>query len=151
MARMYSRNKGKAKSKKPLEIKKPVWLGYKPSEIESIVAKLAKSGKTPSQIGAHLRDAYGVPSVKQLTGKTLSVVLQEKDLLKEMPEDLMALIRRTVMLRNHMEKNKQDQSAKRGLRLTESKIKRLADYYKQTKKISMDWKYDPEKIKLFIE
>ena len=55
------------------------------------------------------------------------------------------------MLKKHLEKNHKDQSAKRGLQLTESKIKRVVKYYKKNKKIPMDWKYDPERIKLFIE
>ena len=41
--------------------------------------------------------------------------------------------------------------AKRGLELTESKIRKLVKYYKKTKKLESDWKYDPDKIRLLIE
>lgn len=151
MARMYSRRKGKSKSVKPTRKTSLSWLTYKPKEVEMLVAKLGKEGKTASQIGLFLRDNYGIPSVKKVTTKTITQVLQEKKLTKEIPDDLMALIKRTVMIKKHVEINRKDESAKRGLTLTESKIKRLVKYYKQTKKLPMDWKYDSERIKLFIE
>ncbi|TKJ17108.1 30S ribosomal protein S15 [Candidatus Woesearchaeota archaeon B3_Woes] len=151
MARMYSRNKGKSKSVKPTRKTNLSWLRYKEKEVELLVTKVAKEGKTASEIGLFLRDNYGIPSVKKITNKSISEILKEKKLAKEIPEDLMALIKRTIMLRKHLEKNHKDETAKRGINLTESKIKRLVKYYKQNKKLSMDWKYDPDKIKLFIE
>jgi len=151
MARMYSRNKGQSKSVKPTRKTSLSWLTYKQKEVEMLISKLAKEGKTPSQIGLFLRDNYGIPSVKNIAEKNITSILKEKKLLKEIPEDLMALIRKTVMLKKHLEKNHKDESAKHGLNLTESKIKRLVKYYKKTKKLPMDWKYDTERIKLFIE
>ena len=53
-------------------------------------------------------------------------------------------------LRKHLEKNKKDYSSKRGLELTESKIRRLVKYYKKRKVLPEDWKYDPEKAKLLV-
>jgi|TARA_B100002003_G_scaffold146367_1_gene135508 small subunit ribosomal protein S15 len=151
MARMHSRDKGKSKSVRPVKKTNLSWLTYKAKEVEMLVSKLAKEGKTASKIGLYLRDNYGIPSVKRVTEKTITQILAEKKLVKEIPEDLMALIKRTVILRKHLEKNHKDEPAKRGLHLTESKIKRLVKYYKSSKKLSMDWKYDPERIKLFIE
>ena len=151
MARMHSRDKGKSKSVKPSSKVTPSWVRHKAGEVELLVTKLAKEGKTPSQIGLFLKDNYGIPSVKHIDNKTVTQILKEKNLLKEVPEDLMALIKKSVMLKKHLEHNHHDQSAVRGLTLTESKIKRLVKYYKRTKKLSMDWKYDPERIKLFIE
>ena len=55
MARMYSRKKGKAGSKKPFK-SKANWVKYKPKEVELLIAKFAKTGKTGSQIGLILRD-----------------------------------------------------------------------------------------------
>jgi small subunit ribosomal protein S15 len=55
------------------------------------------------------------------------------------------------LLTKHLEKNKKDESAKHGLLITESKIKKLVKYYKRTKKIPMDWKYDPERVKVYLE
>ena len=64
MARMHSRAKGKSRSKKPVEKKLPSWVTYKGDEVELIVAKLAKEGKSPSQIGLFLRDSYGIPDAR---------------------------------------------------------------------------------------
>ena len=151
MARMYSRTKGKSGSKKPLEAKKPFWTDKKAKEIELIIVKLAKEGNTASKIGIILRDSYGIPDVKTLLDKSITQVLREKKLEKELPEDLLALIKKTVMVRDHLEENKQDTVAKRGLQLTESKIKRLTKYYKTTGKLAEEWKFDPKRAKMFIE
>jgi len=67
------------------------------------------------------------------------------------PEDLVFLIRRSVQIRKHMEANNKDQTAKRGLQLTESKIKRLTKYYKKSGKLSSEWKYDPERAGFFMK
>jgi small subunit ribosomal protein S15 len=151
MARMYSRRKGKSGSTRPSVKQKPAWLPIKGKEIEMLVVKLAKEGRKPSAIGTQLRDVYGIPDVALATGKNVTEILKEKKLLPEVPEDLMALMRRSVFLRKHMAENKKDMTAKRGLQLTESKINRLAKYYKRTEQLPADWKYDPEKIKLAVQ
>ena len=151
MARMHSGAKGKSRSTKPSKKVVPSWLKYKPKEIEFLIVKFAKEGKSPSQIGIYLRDEYGIPDVKAVVKKSLSQILKEKNLLKEVPEDLMALIRKAVLLRKHMGDNKQDMSALMGLVLTESKIKRLTKYYRRKGRLPLTWKYDPEKIKLVVE
>jgi len=151
MARMYSRKKGKSSSKKPLERAKPSWMRYKPNEVELLVVKLAKEGKPASMVGLTLRDSYGIPDVKTITGKTISQILKEKKLSSKIPEDLMSLIKRSIRIRKHMEENRQDKTALRGLQLTESKIKRLVKYYKKEKKLPVDWKYDVKSIKLYVE
>ena len=151
MARMHSRAKGKSSSKKPLDTTKPLWVRYREKEVEMLIAKLAKEDLSSSEIGIILRDSYGIPNIKQVTGKKIQQILKEKNLLKEVPEDLKALIKRALMIRKHMENNKQDMTAKRGLQLTESKINRLVKYYKANKKLPADWKYDPETAKMFIE
>ena len=151
MARMHSRRKGKAGSKKPAKKAAPSWLRYKTKEIELLIVKLAKEGKTPSQIGTYLKDVYGIPDVSVIAKKGVTDILKEKKLLKEIPEDLMALMKKAVTLRKHLEENKKDRTALRGLQLTESKIKRIVKYYKRTKKLSVDWKYEPGKISLYLE
>jgi small subunit ribosomal protein S15 len=150
MARMYSRNKGKAGSKKPQESQSS-WIRYKPKEVELLIVKFAKSGLWPSQIGLQLRDTYGIPDVKKLTDKTITQILIEKKLAKQTPEDLAALIRRSIVLRKHLGINKKDMGAKRGLQLTESKIRRMAKYYINSNKLPQDWKYDPKRAELAME
>ena len=51
-----------------------------------VIVKLAKEGQSPSQIGLHLRDTYGIPSVRAAIGRKVSKVLAEKSLLKEQIE-----------------------------------------------------------------
>ncbi len=148
---MYSRKKGKAGSTKPSRKKLPSWVRYKPKEVELLIVKLAKDGKTPSQIGMILRDLYGIPLTSKVTGKRIGKILEEKKLLGKLPEDLMALIKKSIAVRKHIELNHKDESAHRGLNLTESKIKRLVKYYKKIEKLADDWKYNPERIRMYIE
>ncbi len=151
MARMYSRKKGKSGSTKPMRKTAPSWIRYGAKEIEMLIIKLAKEGHAPSKIGLILRDSYGIPLLKQITGKNITKLLKEKNLLPKLPEDVLALIKRSIAIRKHVEKNNKDETAKRGLTLTENKIKALAKYYKKIKRLPVDWKYEPKKIRLYLE
>ena len=151
MARKYSGARGQSGSTKPSKLIAPNWIQHKPKEIELLVVKMAKEGRSSSVIGLYLRDAYGIPDVKAATGKSITKILKEKSLEKEIPEDLMAVIRRAVHLRKHLGDNKNDMTAHRGLLLTESKIRKLIKYYKTTGRLPLTWKYDPERIKLVVE
>ena len=142
MARMHSGKHGKSGSKRPTKRTIPLWTVYKPKEVELLVAKFAKEGKSSSEIGTVLRDTYGIADVRVLCRKKLSEILKEKGVVSELPDDLIALIRRSVLIRKHMESDPKDQTAKRGLMLTESLIKRLTKYYKRTGKVASEWKYD---------
>jgi small subunit ribosomal protein S15 len=147
---MYSRKKGKSKSTKPSKKKKKIWVRYSSKEVESLILKMAKSGKSTSEIGLILRDSYGIPDVKIITKERMTKILEKNKLLPKIPEDLLSLIKRDIQLMKHLESNKKDMSAKRGLQLTESKINRLVKYYKKKGKLAKDWKYDREKAKLLI-
>ena len=151
MARKYSRKHGKSGSKKPIKKTLPVWLRYKPKEVELLIAKLAKEGKNSSEIGIILRDTYGIPDVKTLCKKKITHILKEKNIASEIPEDLLALIRNSVVIRKHLETNSKDQSAERGLTITESKIKALTKHYKATGKLASEWKFDPERAGFFTK
>lgn len=149
MAKMHSRKRGKSGSKKPLKPTKPAWIRYQPKEIEHVIVKLAKEGKTAAQIGLALRDQYGIPDTKLLVQKTIHQVLQEKNLAPQVPEDLASLIKRVAVIKKHRETHKKDNTSLRGMQLTESKIKRLVKYYKREGKLPQDWKYGEDKIRLF--
>lgn len=151
MARIYSRKKGKAGSTRPSIRKTPSWQNYKPNEVEALIVKLANEGKTPSQIGLHLRDSYGIPDVKAVLKKQVLQVLKEKNITSKLPEDLTALLRRVITLLKHIEKNHKDETARRGLTITESKIGRLVKYYKRSKVIPEAWKYDRENVQLLLK
>ena len=151
MARMHSRDRGKAGSTRPIRKKSPSWVRYNAKETEMLIIKLAKDGNTPSKIGLILRDTYGVPDIKLLVGKRVTAILEEKKLLSKLPEDVMALIKKSIGLRKHFEDNHKDVYAKRGITLTDSKIKRLVKYYKRTGKLAKDWKYQPDRIRMYLE
>jgi small subunit ribosomal protein S15 len=150
MARMHSRKKGKSGSTTPAK-KVASWAPYKEKEVEKLIQKYAKIGKTASEIGMILRDSYGINSVKALTTKKVSSILSENKLSKELPDDLLALIKKLVLVKQHLEKNKQDKTAGRGLILTTSKIRRLIKYYKRSKKLSVDWNLDMNRLKIYLE
>jgi small subunit ribosomal protein S15 len=150
MARMHSRKKGKSSSHRPIKKEKASWISYEPKEIEMLILKYAKEGKSSAQIGLYLRDEYGIPDVKQMLGKSITQILKEKKVQKELPDDLLSLIKKAVLIINHLEENHTDKTAKRGLQLTEAKIKRLAKYYKAKGTIDSKWKYDPKKVKLLV-
>jgi len=77
--------------------------------------------------------------------------MKKHDAYPKMPEDFFNLIKKAVDLRAHMSKNKKDYTSKRGLELTESKIRRLAKFYKNKGEIDRAWKYDPEKARLLVK
>jgi small subunit ribosomal protein S15 len=150
VARMHSRDKGKSGSTKPIK-KVPAWAPYKEKEVEKLVIKFAKSGNPTSKIGLILRDTYGINSVKASTGKSISKILEENELTKSLPEDLLNLIRKLIEVKSHFEKNRQDKTALRGIQLTDSKIRRLVKYYKKSKKLAADWKLDQNRLKMYLE
>lgn len=122
-----------------------------PSEIEEMIVAFANQGHSASEIGMLLRDQHNVPKTKIVIDKTISQVLKERDLRPEIPEDLMALIRRVVALDLHLQKNKKDYSAKRGYQLTVSKIRRLVEYYHNTNRLPKKWRYSIETARLLVK
>jgi small subunit ribosomal protein S15 len=151
MARIHARKRGKSGSKRPSRKTPPRWVRYKKDEIEKLVIKLAKEGNSSSRIGLILRDQFGIPSVKTITGKSITQIMRQNNLYPELPEDLFNLLKKAVNLRDHLMKNKKDFTSKRGLELLESKIRRLGKYYIRKKILPEDWKYDPEKAKLIVQ
>ena len=101
-------------------------------------------------IGTILRDSHGVPLVKVITGKRISVILEENDIESPLPEDLSNLVKKALNIRKHLEDNHKDLEGRKGLQRTESKIYRLIKYYKKKKVLAQDFKYDPEKIRTLV-
>jgi small subunit ribosomal protein S13e len=62
-------------------------------------------------------------------------------LAPSIPEDLYYLIKKAVNVRRHLEKNRKDKDSKFHLILVESRIHRLARYYRKTKQLPAVWKY----------
>ena len=127
------------------------WVEYKPKDIEEVIINLANAGSTPSEIGMALRDQYGIPNVAKVTGEKIEKILEKHKLTGDVPRDLLNLIKKSVQLENHMQKNKKDYTAKRGYILTVSKIRKLVNYYHKAGKLAKDWRYTPERAALLIK
>ncbi|WEL17043.1 Ribosomal protein S15P [Halorhabdus sp. SVX81] len=111
----------------------PEWSDVDEDAIEERVVELAEQGHSPSEIGVKLRDegvqGTPIPDVSLATGKKVTEILEDNDADPEIPEDLRNLMERAVRLREHMNDNPGDAQNKRALQNTESKIRRLVDYY----------------------
>ncbi len=145
-----SREKGKSHSTRPVRVGVPKWLRLEPEEVEELVAELARKGYPPSMIGIILRDQYGIPLVKSVTNKKVTQILREKNLLPPIPEDLYNLMRKAVNIRRHLSEHPKDENVKKGLQEVESKIRRLARYYKSRGVLPRNWDYDPEAARLMV-
>ena len=152
-------------------------------QVKEEIVKYAKKGLTPSQIGVILRDSFGIPQVRAVTGVKILRILKvtfffcfpltfvvpyrlvvfllssgchfyflclfpgfiycifcclsdfvdyEKagGLAPALPEDLYHLIKKAVNIRKHLERNRKDTDSKFRLILVESRVHRLARYYK---------------------
>ena len=140
-ARLYTSKRGRSGSTRPISKKTPSWVKYTPDEVESLVLKLAREGNTASMIGMLMRDRYGVPLVKSITGKTIHEILVAAQQAGALPEDLSALVKKSEDLRRHLEKNRKDHVNKRSLAMIESKIHRLVKYYHATGQLRPEWEY----------
>ena len=151
MSRIHSGRKGRSGSHRPYPAVKPEWLTVEPDEVVEEAVKLGKSGMSSAQVGAVLRDTYGVPSSRVITGSRLTDLLASHGVKPDLPEDLQALLKRVVHLQRHLETHPKDLSNRRGLNLMEARIRRLAHYYRQKKKLPADWSYTSATAVLQVE
>ncbi len=151
MARMHARRKGISKSRRPLVTEAPKWQGLGTKEIKDKVVELNKAGHSTAKIGTLLRDQYAVPNVKLATGKSVSDLLKEAGIQSKLPEDMENLIKKAIVLDEHLKEKTKDLHNKRALALTEAKIRRMAKYYKRTSRIPSDWTYSRAQAKLLVE
>ena len=142
MGRMHSKGKGISKSARPYRRTPPKWFKQNPTDVIDNICKLAKKGLAPSQIGVNLRDSHGVAQVSHVTGSKILRILKKRGLAPEIPEDLYCLIKKAVSVRKHMERNRKDMDSKFRLILIESRIHRLARYYRTSRKLAPNWKYE---------
>jgi small subunit ribosomal protein S15 len=148
MARMHARRKGVSGSTRPL--KSTVPLTMTAEEVEKLIVELRNNGLSSSKIGIVLRDTYGIPNVKPVTKKSLTEVLRDNGVAPELPEDLINLINKALNLRDHLQENKKDLHNKRALQLTESKIRRLVNYYKRRAVLPEKWSYRLDTVEMLI-
>ncbi|KZX17200.1 30S ribosomal protein S15 [Methanobrevibacter filiformis] len=130
---------------------KPEWVAYSNEEIESFILKFNREGKTVSEIGIILRDQYGIPSVKAVTGEKITAILKRNEQAGEYPEDIMNLIKKAVNIRDHLKENPKDLHTKRGLTIIESRIRRLGKYYSREGELPEGWRYDAKQAALLVK
>ncbi|KAG8992055.1 ribosomal 40S subunit protein S13 [Tulasnella sp. JGI-2019a] len=139
---MHSKGKGISASALPYRRTPPSWLKTTPEDVVEHIAKLARKGMTPSQIGITLRDSHGIPQVRFVTGSKILRILKMEGLAPNIPEDLFHLIKKAISIRKHLEVNRKDKDGKYRLILVESRIHRLARYYKTKQQIPPTFKYE---------
>merc|ERR1711862_613154 len=126
----------------PFRRKAPAWATMAPANVQEMIVKNAKKGLTPSQIGVLMRDVYGIPQVRFLTGKKILRILKKRGCAPSIPEDLYHLIKKAVGMRKHMDRNRKDRDCKFRLILIESRIHRLSRYYRQKGVLPPNFKYE---------
>merc|ERR1712032_619867 len=145
MGRMHSKGKGISRRCLPYRKAPPSWVHVSAQDLTDQMVKLAKRGSTPSQIGVLLRDQYGIPQVKGVTGSKILRILKVNGVAPTLPEDLYHLIKKAVNIRKHIEKHRADKDGKFRLILVESRIHRLARYYRVNKQLPPTWRYQSTK------
>nr|CAH04124.1 ribsomal protein S13e [Papilio dardanus] len=142
MGRMHAPGKGISQSALPYRRSVPTWLKLTADDVKEQIFKLGKKGLTPSQIGVMLRDSHGVAQVRFVTGKKILRIMKAMGLAPDLPGDLYYLIKKAVAMRKHLERNRKDKDSKFRLILVESRIHRLARYYKTKSVLPPNWKYE---------
>jgi len=138
-------------SQAPIRDGAPAWLGMLPREIEKKIGEMAKDGVQPAKIGLVLRDSFGVPNVKEATGKTVAEIIKAAGYAPSIPQDLTNLIHRAIHLQEHLKNNRKDLHNTRGLELIEARIRKLAKYYQSKEMLDAGWKYTRDGARLLVD
>jgi small subunit ribosomal protein S15 len=151
MARLHSRKKGKAGTKRPKTKTAPEWVSVKKSDVEDMILKMAREGVPAARIGLILRDQHAVPNIRAALGMSLRAFLAKEKALPEYPDDLLSLIKKAVRMSGHIKASKNDTHNQSKLNHVESKINRLVKYYSSKGTLPAGWKYDREKAALLVK
>lgn len=151
MAKLHSKKRGKAKSRKPIitdtsEIEKNI----DKKEIENLIVAYAKKGVSPALIGEKLKKEHKVPYVKLLLKKGIVSILESNNIKTDIPYDLLDLMKKSVNIQKHLENNKQDVSNRIKLEKIRAKIWRLTKYYRNKGSLPGNWKYNPATAELLV-
>ena len=150
MGRMHSKGKGISRRCLPYRKAPPSWVQISAEDLTEQIVKMAKRGSSPSQIGVVLRDSFGIPQIKGVTGSKILRLLKVQGAAPTLPEDLYHLIKKAVNVRKHIEKFRADTDGKFRLILIESRIHRLSRYYRNSKALPPTWRYQSKKADTLI-
>ena len=105
MAKMHTKRKGKSSSTRPNRTEPPEWCKIGADEVTTITLDLWKQGVSTSEIGMILRDRYGVPDAKLVTGKKITTILKENNVAPNLPEARADNVVTALGLRNRISTN----------------------------------------------
>ncbi|CAA2979947.1 UDP-glucuronate 4-epimerase 3 [Olea europaea subsp. europaea] len=145
MGRMHSRGKGISASALPYKRTPPSWLKISSQDVRNCTSPsllLITIQNNLFHLAPSVQFKKLPAQVKSVTGSKILRILKGHGLAPEIPEDLYHLIKKAVAIRKHLERNRKDKDSKFRLILVESRIHRLARYYKKTKKLPPVWKYE---------
>ncbi len=108
-------------------------------EAEKVIVELAKKDTPSAKIGLILKKEHGINKAKDEVGSINKILAKNK--IKRFPEELQNLINKAQKLRKHVSDNHKDQVSKRGLLITEAKIRKLAAYFRKRGTIEPTWEY----------
>lgn len=147
---MHTPGKGISRSALPYSHNPPTWSTKDAEAVKDIIFMSARKGLFPSQIGVLLRDSHGVPLSRQITRSKILRILKAGGLAPQLPEDLYFLIKKAIAIRKHLETNRKDKDSKFRLILVESRIHRLARYYRSKKYLPPNWRYDSSNASMLV-
>ena len=84
----------------------PSWIKLKPEDLKEQSGKLAE--KYDALVVVTLRDGFGVPQVKLVTGIKILRIIKKEDLAPSIPEVLYFLVKKAKSMRKHLDKNRKD-------------------------------------------
>ncbi len=151
MARMHSKGRGGSGSSKPHVDSLPEWSESDAEAVEALVLSLHEAGNPPAVIGTILRDQHAVPSVRKVCGVRIVQILSKNGVEPRFPDDMMNMMRKALRLIDHLDGNRKDLHNQRQLHLTESKIRRIARYYKGRGTLDSEWIYKRDELRLIVE
>ncbi len=151
MARLHSKKKGKAGSKRPKSRTEPEWSSLKKADLQESILKMAREGVPVARIGLVMRDQYAVPNIRAALGMSLKKYLAKEKALPEYPDDLLSLVKKAVRMTNHIKASKNDVHNQSKLLHVESKIHRLVKYYSSKGMLPAGCRYDREKAALLVK
>lgn len=140
MARMHSKGRGVSESTVPYNRVRPHWVTQTKEEVVETILSLSRKGLMPSEIGKIMRDEYAIGHVRNVTGMNILQILRAHGLAPAIPEDLGALLDKRAGILSHLNTFQNDKSARYRLNLVESRMYRLARYYKRKMVLPASWK-----------
>ena len=96
MGRVHTHRHGQSHSTRPINQKAPSWVTSSAKEVEELIVKYGKDGVPMSQIGIKLRDQHAIPLAKNITKKSVKKILQENNIVQDLPEDLNNIVKKEI-------------------------------------------------------